>query len=649
MKKISTFLFILLFCGTAFASSGDLFRQLVLNPDFQIFKSHFFSGDVSLEGGYQPGVEASYHEGLYTRWDRYYFDVVLKHDQDLGKVMKTQLSLTPSIEHDFEVQFARQFIDKKKAYLATPYFVNRIPVNAEDAITKLNVGDFATIKSQLNFVVKASFLKNLGFLNNFSVTGSEYYMISGQFYILVLRLPENKIRLKLIAVRKKENGGSIQVGIVDDLKVFHVEFLNGALTRVLDLNPIKLSYSKGLTNLFMVDYILDLKRPEVVNAYNKVLRKATAVENGILANPLQDREKIKNHLLLDISPLDQLAEADVGVDASQRRVNRSFKGSMDDEYRSKQFRLGVNIAKVLMKDDYSENKITEIDLHGRQSNYQMDSFQKRFEGGFLFEFFNVRKDIRMNGLFNVDPQTQKVSADDWMVSLERRDADFSISKFQRIQSDLQRVIPLTLYNQIDFSSWKIGINPSKQNVATRYQATIHPEAILSVPPMSRDQIFQRYIEYLKQIPSGDLYHRRIVPGRFETDPDHYVRYFGYDVDRIAKKLEIAFSSVTSDQEKLKTLMSLRKINLFLESGMRFIIELLPADKLQDFIHFHFEMESDFNTKVVFTYGKQVPSELFEKVLYLQKLLGGDGIDLRLESENIKLAESLNLAHRLSEK
>jgi len=643
-KKVLIILLVLFSCGVVSATSaGDFFRQLVLNPNFQIFKAHFFGGDVGIKGGYQPGVEASYHEGLYTRWDRYYFDATLQHSQDLGKVAKIDFSLAPSVKHDLEVQFARQFLSKKNAYLATPYFVDHIPVTADDAIKKLNIGDFVTIKAELNLMVTANFLKNLGFVGNFSITGSDYFMISGQFYILVLRLPKDKIRLKLIAVRQKENGGSINIGIINDLQIFRVSWLNGGLTQVLDLNPIKLSYNKGVTNLFMVDYILDLKHIEVARAYNKVLRKATAIENGILVNPLQDREKLKNHLIMDILPIDRLAEADVGVATDQKRVDRSFKGSIDDDYRSKQLRLGISLAQALMKDDYSESKISEMNLQGDETKYQMDSFQKRYEGGFLFEFFNVRKDMRMNGLYQVDSQTQKLKSDDWMVSLERRDADFSISKFQRIQRDLQRVIPLSLYNQIDFSSWKIGIDPTKQNVATRYQATLHAAAILSIPPLSREEIFHRYIEYLKQVPSADLYHRQIVPDRFSTDPDLYVRYFGFDVDRIAKKLEKVFSSVTSDAEKQKTLMTLRQSNLFMESGMRFMMELLPQEKLPDLVHFHFEMESDFNTKVVFAFGNQKPSQLFEKVLYLQKLLGGDGIDLRLESENLKLAESLSLA------
>ena len=64
VKKITAFIFLLLFGNAAFGSGADMFRQFVWNPDFQFFKSHYFSGDMNLKGGYHPGVEAYDHEGI---------------------------------------------------------------------------------------------------------------------------------------------------------------------------------------------------------------------------------------------------------------------------------------------------------------------------------------------------------------------------------------------------------------------------------------------------------------------------------------------------------------------------------------------------------------------------------------------------------
>lgn len=652
MKKLILIFFLTIGSVGVLAATGgstswtDLFAQIVLNPDFQIFKSHFFGGDASIKGGYNPGVEASFHEGLYTRWDRYYFDSSFSPDQRIGDVLKTDVTFSPSAEHDLQVQFARQFINKKDAYTAVPYFVERLPITSKQAIEKLNVGDFVTILAQLNIVANVSFLKNLALMSGLALSGKDYYMISGQFYVLVLRLPENKIRLKLIAVHKNENGGELNLGYTNTLKIFRIGFLNDGITRVLDLNPITLDYTKGNNNLFMVDYILDLNNPEVQKAYDKVIRQATALENGIIANPLQSRDKLKKKLILDVLPIDELAQSDANIDESHRRVIRSFQGTVDQTYRSAQLHLGISLAQILFRTDQTENKIDEIDLLGKESKHQLNFYQKRLEGGYLFEFFNVRKDLRMTSLFDLNDAGQKENPEDFMISLERRDADFSFRKFQRIQSDLQRVIPLALYNQIDFSGWKIISNPTKQNVATRYQATIHPEGILAIVPMTRKEIFDRYIAYLKQVSVNDLFKRQIVPDDYYASPDLYIRYFGFDVDRIAKSLEKVFSSSTSNIEKLDELMTLRKNSLFLQTGMRFLIELLPQEKWKDLIHVHFEMEADFTTKVGFNYGNREPSELFEKMLYLQKLLNGDGVDLRLESENLKLAESLHLESKV---
>jgi hypothetical protein len=648
MKKLILILFMIFFSlgASAETSWADLFKQIVINPNFQLFKSHFFGGNATIKGGYNPGVEASFHEGLYTRWDRYYFDMNFSPDQKIGDVINTNVTFSPSATHDLQVQFARQFINKKDAYLAVPYFVGRIPFSAEQAVQKLNVGDFVMIEADLNLVADFSFLRELGVIAGLQLTGSEYYLISGQFYILVLRLPDNKIRLKLIAVHKNENGGSLNLGYADTLKIFHINFVDNAITRVLDLNPVSLQYTKGSNNLFMVDYILDLKKKEVAEAYDQLLRKATDLENGILANPLQNRDKIKSKLILDLLPVDRLARKDQRLDESHRGVSRSFKGTVDEKYRSGQFHLGISIAQILSRTDQTQNKIDEIDLSGRESKHELDFFQKRMEGGYLFQFFNVRRDLRMTSLYDLDDHWQKQNPADWMMSLERRDANFSFSKFQRVQSDLQRVIPISLYNQIDFSGWKISSDPTKQNVATRYQVTIHPQGLAAIAPLTRQEIFDRYIAYLKEIPVSDLNHRRIVPDQFYTSPDLYVRYFGYDVDLIAKKLEKVFATATSGNDKLATLMELGRNALFMQTGSRFIIDLIPQEQWPDLIHVYFEMEDDFSTKVSFAFGKTPPSELFEKMLYLQKLLNGDGIDFRLESENLKLAESLHLESKI---
>jgi hypothetical protein len=645
MLKKATILLLMLIglCRVAGATDkSELFKQLVINPDFQVFKERFFGGNAGVKAGYQIGVEASYHAGLYTRWDRYYFDIDLGHEFKIGEALETDFSLTPRVEHDLEVQFARQFINKAQAWRELPYFVNRIPLDTEDAINKLKVGDLVILRSKLNFIVTAKFLKDLGMIGSFSLTGSDSYLVSGQFYILVLRLPENKIRLKLIAVQQKDRTASIDAGVVDHLRIFHVDFINGALTRFLDIHPLQISFSKGVNNLFMVDYILDLDQPQVAAAYNKVLRKATSKENSILANPLQEREKIRQHLLMDIRPLDEMATAE--TDSHREKVTRLFQGNIESHYTAKKLGFGIRFVHALVRDDSSLNDIVEIEPQNQQNTYQMESFQKRYEGGFLFDFFKVRKDLRMNGLSQKDADSGELHAKDWMVSLERRDADFSPDKLQRIENELRRVVPPLLYNQIDFSHWVIGSRTRQQNVATRYQATLHDEALLAMPHLSQEEIFQRYIRYLEEIPRGDLIEHHLIPDAYQSDNNQSVRVFGTQVKKISQVLAQVFSSVTSDEQKIHLLMGLRRSNLFLQSGMRFLIELLPPEKWQQFLYFHFEMESDLNKKVIFTYGEEAPSELFEKVLYLQKLMNGDGVDLRLESENLKLSENLHLMH-----
>lgn len=626
----------------------DKIGQWGLTADLRLLKKDLFDG-IGIKAGYRYGVDPSFNDGLMTRYDRYY----LKFDGS-GTTSKDTADLAAAKEKDFgvglgllnrlEFQFARQFENTEDALKAKPYFYNNIPLTAEKALNGLKPGDVFSMRSNLGVVVSASFLQGLG--ANFALDVGAHYLVQGSFQIHALRLPDDKLRLKLVGLRNKEKGAHINVGYEGILKIFKVNRLDRKITSLLQLDPVKISFEKGKNNLFMVDYVVNLKEEASRVAYDQVLDRATDLREvaKTIGHNTSIRE-LKDALLTDIEPLDKLAREDVAASNEGARVARSFKGSMDSKYRSGSLDLGIRLVNMLSSSEYSENKITSVNGDEEKEYYQLNSYEAKSENSFFFSWLQMKKQTRMNAVFKTDGNFENPQAEDLVISVVRKDKRFRGSEFKtNVIEQIARTLPEVVANKIDYSGWTAQEDEKRNNVAIRYQIVIHPEALDAAPELTQAQIFDRYIAYLEEI--GDIAMLRVAAKRQGYAALHdgldgvsaYRFHMKEEVERIASKLAKALDKKQSGADRLNALMSLRKDRLFLKTGVRFVLELLPQDlqKLKTLIRVDLDVESSDGDSVEFAFGDRPESEIYKRLLTIQNLINDEGLDLRLEAETLKM-------------
>ena len=158
MLKRMTFCLLLCFSTSTFAQLESLLEdstpkkptiwdrigKLDLSFGVRLFRFDIADG-FQIAAKYKYEAEPSYIENLHTRVDRWEITTGF----DAGDLLD-DLPIFLSLNRKAEITFVRHFKDKKKAITIKPYTPLRLPLTAERALEKVEVGDFVSIPVRLN-------------------------------------------------------------------------------------------------------------------------------------------------------------------------------------------------------------------------------------------------------------------------------------------------------------------------------------------------------------------------------------------------------------------------------------------------------------------------------------------------------------------
>lgn len=619
------------------SSVGDLAARWGIQGDLRLLGTELFDG-ASLKTGYRYEVDPSYKFGLFTRLDRYYFNTTLDTNPEITEVPADDFGVGLEVKHLLEVDFARQFKTSDEALLAKPYFIQNIPLDSRKAIENLKAGDMVSMKARLNLVVGADFINTLvtsGQIAPINLVASAHYLIAGQFQIHVLRLEENKIRLKLVGIRQKEKEVGVDLKYAGTLDIFGVNYASRRITKLLDLNPVQLRFNDGVNNLFMVDYVLDLKDSDVQAAYDDVLRRATQFESAQILNPRKSVHDLRDKLVMDIASIEDLFTADRQARRESPRVERSFRGSVQMDYRGFDSKIGIRIIRLEENRQVSQNRILNVNQNDQTEHYLMDTYRTRSENSFFFSLLKARKERTLNALYTTDSQYHQPEVENIILSVERRDKRFRQSELEQLKRQIQRTISPQQFAEIDFSQFEK--DEKINNVFARYQVVLSPEAIGSLPALKQGEIEQKYFDFLETVPWYDLVNMNSISMRTNTDysaKTDVQKYLGARVKRLARQIEFLLNPKNDRNERIEKLMDLRNNSLFKFTGFGFLNSLLSASEREKFTRFTLEMESTDQLFVKYVSGNAELSDVYNKVTLIQSILNNDGLDVRLEAESI---------------
>jgi hypothetical protein len=598
---------------------GEKALTQILALDVAQFGIELFNG-LEVGGKYKNDVKPSYNDGLYTRTDKYLLRVgagslvpELREGQDSDFIIGARL------EDETEVIFNRQFKDRKMARCAKPYGTKNMPLNAAKTLANLQPGEYFSLRSKMAIIVSGTFLTGIG-IESMGLSAAGKYSVSGIFQTHVLRMPDGKVRLKLVGLKRNEKGIEVASEFLKDLKIIGVSLADKAITSYLDLNPLDYILRSGRNNALIVEYVIDLKDPAAAKAYDYVINKVTDIED-IKENStaVKSLKKVKKNMILDVEAIDAIARADQG--SATPRVSRAFSATVDSKYTTSNLDLGIRLIHLNLDNSSTENRISSINS---DENYVVNSYTKKLESGALFSVRSTAKETKMDAVFSSDDKFQNLSAEDFVISVENREKTLSQNEFKRFKADVRRMLPPEISSKMDYSQW-IQVKQKRKNGYSRIQIALHPEAISAIGPMNQRDLEKRLVQYVGKMIGEGLASR--------SQAEHM---WGDDIEHMARQVRAMLDPTKSDKKRLGALMRLRSNSMFQKIGMRFILELLPENKREDLIKVQVKMDTTDGDRAFLNYGKVDPAAVFAWNRSTLALLGDEGIDLRLEAEAIKM-------------
>ncbi|MDG0815391.1 hypothetical protein [Bdellovibrio svalbardensis] len=571
---------------------------------------------------YKIQSEPSYVDGFYTRLDKYTLDVNANPGDFIDG---NDLPLGFSIDNKSEIIFARQFRKQSESLTALPYGPRNLPLSAEQAIRNLNPGDFVAITGKLSFVV------SLGTDSPFSAIGSAgastHAFVSGEFLIHTFRMPNNKLRVKLIALRGKGVGadGSVTLG---NFKIVGFKYLDKRIKSWIDLDPLSLGLGKSSNHLFMLDYVFDLNNSQAAQAYDTLIQKKTRFKDLAFINPLEKSKSVQDDLLTDLSTVEEIAREDHELEPFKRRIDRIFKGSNDSLSTSSSFKFGLNILRFESGSTYAQNKVVHVDRDDTEQKYILDSYQTKKQINVIFGLFGDETRISSNMLFSAD--------DNWVIrdfvalTLGREVKMKNVSKgdYKDIQEHVKSVIPASEYARIDWKKWDFS-DGNRVNGYFRNELFFHPQAIRAIPKLDYPLAKVRFYNFIK------THGRPKAPPRDE-DPfaDSQQRMLGLDryerdIENVAKALTLIFDPAKPSAERYNAFKNLKDHPLWQQYGGGFLMSLIPANQLNSLIAYEMTFSAKDVPTISYRFGNFEQEELYKSLMYIQRVISDRSFDLRL--------------------
>ncbi|MNJ99895.1 hypothetical protein D3C87_176760 [compost metagenome] len=575
---------------------------------------------ISASIRYRLESEPSYIEGYYTRLDRYLLsasispgDILEDNDSPIGF----------SVNKDTEVIFARQFKSQGQSLTAMPYTLKHIPLSAKNAIENLQPGDFVALQADLSVVFSVGASSSLSSV--LDMKGSTHVFVSGEFLVHLYRMADNKMRVKLIAVRKKGTGASAGITL-SNFKIIGLKVIDRQLKRWTHFDPISIKFERALSDLFMLDYIFDLNNPQAALAYNELLTKKTRFKDFSVINPLQPESEMRKELLTDLSDIEDITHEDRTLPTEQRRINRVFRGANSADTSSARFRVGLSILKFESKTAYSQNKVIYYDQDNNENYYLLDTYLSRTDFSFFFNLYGDDVVSATNMLYSTNKSFAPERFVAMTLSTEMKMKDVSRNDFGKLQGQVRQVLPASEYAKIDWKSWATA----ESKVVNGYFKTelfFHPDSIKMLPTMNQKMATQLFTKYIEKtgIPSTPPRHPAPYDDQYSG---RWQDRYQSDISWLAIYMTKAFNPNLPSEERYKAFKAMKDFGLWQEKGGGFLTSFLPEDRLVNLVSYQMILSGRDADTVTYKYGNFAEEALYRSLMYIQNIINDRSFDLR---------------------
>jgi hypothetical protein len=594
-----------------------------LSRDFNLFNGEVLDG-VSAAIKYKYKAEPSYMENYYTRYDKYAIELGVNPSlwvEDL------QMPFGIGFSGGTEVIFARQFKSQLDAVKAIPYTLLKMPVSAKRAVEQLNIGDFVSFQANIGLVMSVG--ATIPASQFFTANGSTHVQVNGNFLVHLFKTEAQKVRVKFIALRGKGGGTSVSVNALGSkLVITGIQAVDGQIKKRFVLDPLQFSAALGDSDLFVVDYVFDLSRPEVAAAYDHIMQEKMHFKPSELLNPIVDREELETQLVTDLTEVEEIFAADKDKPIAEQRIHRVFKGSNSSLSESANLKFGLNVIRFEKNAYYAQNKILSVDKNEQQSRFLFDTFSLNNGFKFFFKLFDTDDNVNANLLFQANEEYKPESLVALVLSRERRMSSLTTLGLKRIKEALRQTLPSRIYAQIQWKDWDYEF-AEKVNVSMQHQISFSAECLEEAEVLSSEEIQKRVHAVMRKNGIDPDARQYEDYGESQRENPNYRRP---DIDFIVAKLTLALDKSHDKSERYKAFVALKNRSLFIDLGAQILFALLPDNRLEELVHYKLVFSGRKSDQLEFQFGKKDKNELYDSLLYIQGILNNRSIDLRTFKE-----------------
>jgi len=406
--------------------------NLDVDWDVKLFSLDITDG-IGLAAKYKWGLEPSYKDGYFTRIDSYRLEGDIKVGDMIKDAVGGVFPFYMNLKSDNEIIFARHFKEQMKAASAIPYNPLKLPIRAKIA-KEMEPGTFVSMPAKLNMVVGAS----AGYSNVVSVNGNGYYLLSGEFRINFLKVDKDRIRVKLIGMRRKGHGvsGTVSYGF----NLFGIKILDKQVNHILGTQLFRIAKNKIKGENFSVDYVFNLADEEACEAYNKFLNANLKFKVLPTTNPIEVDEDLTDSFYSNLVMAENLAQEDTNKKRENKRVQRVFKASNFFEQDNFNIKIGIKVLSFGWGKNYVENRLAFYDEQNRVERFYMPVFNVYNNQNFLFDLFKEKENKNTYLLLNTDEQWNVEKMDTLAFTWNKRDKICYKYEFKNLKEELDRML-----------------------------------------------------------------------------------------------------------------------------------------------------------------------------------------------------------------
>lgn len=597
--------------------------KISIGKEVNIVEAGIYEG-LSTALSYRIQSEPSYIDGYYTRLDRYRLRVDLQPGDFIDD---DDISFGFDIRKDVEVIFARQFKTQKQSLTSIPYTFKNFPLTAERATKRLNTGDFVAFQTNMSLVLSVGTFPDLS--GTLDLGASTHAFISGDFMIHLYKMPANRIRMKLMAIRGRGTGADAGIEIGSGVKILGFKWADNRIKDLIDVEPFEAGISKSQHELFMIDYIFDLNNPSAAQAYTDIIKKKLRFKDVEISNPVADESKLRDAIISDIGSAEAIVAQDKALKPLDRRINRIFKGSNALTSTKARLKIGFNVAKYERGFGFAQNKVINTDLNEVQHRYLLDAFSLYSKSRLLFGLYGDQNLDNTSLLYAANGDFTPERFLSLILTHEAKMRSFSEDDFREIRKHVQNVLPGRLFSQIDWKNWRFNKGPLA-NGYFKEEIFFEPQAIASITTRDSAAIEKTYTKYLLRYgrpKSGPRHGLTLDPRRFVGDT--WIKVYREDLREIARQLSTIFNPGSTSLERYNAHGALRRIPVYRETIAGYLISLLPPNDLERMIAYKLTVSAKGVDTIYFETGKFEDYDLYESLIYIQNVVTNRSYDLRL--------------------